>query len=219
MMPRVLEPELMDLPAEVDAYDLADFAEVNRRFVQRVREVASAAREDARAVDLGCGPGDITARLAEACPRWTVLGVDASMPMIERARRNARSRELSNLTFETADAKEMPGFGAFDVLCTNSLLHHIPHPLPFWDTVRKLAAPGAALLVRDLARPATPEAARAIVQANAGTESTLLQEEFYRSLLAAFTPDEVREQLRHAGMSHLQVEMSSDRHLDVWGRL
>jgi 2-polyprenyl-3-methyl-5-hydroxy-6-metoxy-1,4-benzoquinol methylase len=219
MMQRVLEPELMDLVDEVDAYDRADFSDVNRRFVRRACELAVHARPAARAIDLGCGPGDITVRLAEAQPTWTVLGVDASMPMIDRARRNARSRMLGNLTFERADAKDMPGFGRFDVICANSLLHHLPEPLPFWDTIRKLAEPGAVVFIRDLARPDSPEAARAIVKANAGHESPLLQEEYYRSLLAAFTPAEVREQLARSGLLSLTVDMSSDRHLDVWGPL
>jgi hypothetical protein len=61
-----------------------------------------------------------------------------------------------------------------------------------------------------------PAAAKKIVAKNAGGESAILQEEFYRSLLAAYTVSEVRTQLKHAGLP-LSVTMVSDRHLDAWG--
>ena len=74
-------------------------------------------------------------------------------------------------------------------------------------------------MLRDLARPENPEAARAIVERHSGDESALLQEEFYRSLLASYAPDELRVQLSRAQLGSLRVEMASDRHLDVFGRL
>ena len=57
-----------------------------------------------------------------------------------------------------------------------------------------------------------------LVAEHAGDESALLQEEFYRSLLAAYRPDEVRAQLAEAGLANLEVAAVSDRHLDVWGQ-
>jgi tRNA G46 methylase TrmB len=83
-MNRKPEPELMDLPDEVAAYARANFAEVNRRFVDDA--VAHVSRADAVAVrrrllDVGCGPGDITAMLARRLPDWDVVGVDTSGPI------------------------------------------------------------------------------------------------------------------------------------------
>ena len=68
-----------------------------------------------------------------------------------------------------------------------------------------------------LARPPSEDAARKIVRTYAGGESRLLQEEFHRSLLSAYTPAEVRKQLIEAGLDFLRVEMASDRHLDAHG--
>lgn len=102
---------------------------------------------------------------------------------------------------------------------SNSILHHINEVDTFWAEVKRLARANATVLLRDLARPATRERARQIVDRYAADESALLQGEFYRSLLAAYTPDEVREQLDRAGLRTLEVGMVSDRHLDVFGRM
>jgi hypothetical protein len=59
--------------------------------------------------------------------------------------------------------------------------------------------------------------ARRVVELYAESESKLLQEEFYRSLLAAFRPDEVRQQLDEAGLPALTVQPVTDRHFDVFG--
>jgi hypothetical protein len=77
---------------------------------------------------------------------------------------------------------------------------------------------GAAVYVMDLIRPDTPETARGIVEAVAGNEAAILREDFFNSLRAAFTIEEVTGQLRAAGLGHLDVTRSGDRHLLVRGR-
>ncbi|MFT3786189.1 MAG: class I SAM-dependent methyltransferase [Tepidisphaeraceae bacterium] len=222
-MDRVLEPELMDLPDEVDAYARANFADVNRRFVERLLEVTAHVPEQAdahiRAIDLGCGPGDITLRLATAREFWNVCGVDASTTMIDRARAETRTRHLANLTFEVANIKEAHKLGTADVVCSNSMLHHLPDPMVMWQAVKRILVKGGTLFIRDLARPETPQVAQALVDLHAAGESKLLRDEFYRSFLAAFTVDEVKTQLRDAGLGHLSVRMSSDRHMDIYGQI
>jgi hypothetical protein len=87
-----------------------------------------------------------------------------------------------------------------------------------WETLRQLGAPGAAILVMDLRRPASRAAAAAIVARYAADEAPILKEDFYNSLLAAFTPDEVMAQVAAAQLP-LQVEVSSDRHMLISGHL
>jgi len=219
-MPREPEPEWMDLAEEAEAYAQADFADVNQRFVERLVELAGP-RESAEAVDLGTGPADIPIRLVRARPGWRVVAVDASGPMLDLARRDVDAAGLTgSVVLLQADAKAIPLPDAgFDVVFSNSILHHLNETDALWGQVRRLAGPGATVLLRDLARPPGPEQARKIVDEYAGDESALLQEEFYRSLLAAYTPDEVREQLDRAGLGGLEVAMVSDRHLDVFGHL
>ena len=220
-MQRVPEPELMDLPHEVDAYARADFREVNARFVERLFELTARHDEGASvaAVDLGCGPGEIPLMVAARRPSWRITAVDASSPMLDAARQRASAdRSGANVQFHLADATRT-GLTekSFDVIFSNSLLHHVRDPAAMWREMARLARPGATLFVRDLRRPASEAEARAIVATHAGGETAMLREEFFRSLLAAYTPDEIRAQLGSAGVVGLDVAASSDRHVDVWG--
>src|SRR2546425_13296941 len=80
-MERVLEPELMDDPAQALAYSRADFVEENQGFVDRFAEFYPEFKAG-HVLDLGCGPGDIPIRLARTLPECRITGVDGSPPMI-----------------------------------------------------------------------------------------------------------------------------------------
>ena len=219
-MPRQAEPEVMNIAAEAEAYARADFAEVNEAFVGRLLEVVGPI-ETARAVDLGTGPADIPIRLLRHRPRWHVTAVDASEEMLLWARRSVENAVMTDaIELVCIDAKQtrLPD-AAFDVVFSNSILHHITDVAAFWTEVRRLGRPGAAVFLRDLARPASPYEAGRIVEKYAADETAVLQEEYYRSLLSAYTPKEVRRQLADAGLAMLEVDMATDRHLDIFGRL
>jgi len=223
-MERQPEPEHMDDPAEAAAYAGADFSQVNAAFVARLLELTEAI-ERCYAVDLGTGPGDIAIRVARARPMWRVIGIDASDAMLGFAREEAtrlsspQARQIANLSFRRSDVKAT-GLAAqsIDLIFSNSLLHHMPDPQPMWREIVHIARPGAVLFLRDLLRPASSERAREIVQTYAGGESPLLQEEFYRSLLSAFSIDEIVAQIADvAGLEGMRVEQVTDRHVDVRG--
>jgi len=214
------EPEVMNDPTEARAYAAADFTQVNQVFVERLLELVGP-RPAATALDLGTGPADIPLRVVAVRPRWRVVAVDASRPMLEWAHQAVqKAGRLAAVGLVMADAKDLPfAPRSFDVIFSNSILHHITATERLWREIERLGRPGATVLIRDLARPANPQAARSIVHRYAGGESPLLQEEYYRSLLSAYTPREVRAQLDAAGFRTLQVAMVSDRHLDVFGHL
>jgi hypothetical protein len=79
--------------------------------------------------------------------------------------------------------------------------------------------PGSIVLIRDLLRPPTPEAAREIVEKYSGTEPQLLKDLFFQSLKASFTVAEVGEYLAQAGLHGLEVKMCSDWHWEVSGKM
>ncbi len=83
--------------------------------------------------------------------------------------------------------------------------------------MRTAAATDVCLFVQDLMRPQSPDAARALVDRYAPGEPDVLRRDFYNSLLAAFTPDEVRAQLAAAGLDALVVEPVTDRHMTIAG--
>lgn len=218
-MERVPEPELMSDPAQARAYAEADFSEPHDAFVDRFRERFPDGRPR-RVLDLGCGPADVTCRFARAYPDATIVGVDGAAAMIELARAAlARAGLGERVTLVTA---RLPGADLparhFDAVISNSLLHHLGDPAVLWQTIAVHAAPGAAVFVMDLARPASPAQARTYVARYAAGEPAILQRDFYNSLLAAFTPEEIRAQLARA-MLPFAVERASDRHVVIHGRV
>jgi SAM-dependent methyltransferase len=220
---RVPEPELMLDPDQARAYAAADFAEPHERFVALLREKLSGLPAAGRALDLGCGPGDPTLRLARALPGWQVDAVDGSPAMLALAREgSARAGLAARVRFHEALLPDPPAALAgqrFDLVLSNSLLHHLADPVALWDSLRRFAAPGASVFVMDLLRPPSREAAHVLVTRYAAGEPELLRRDFFHSLLAAYQPDEVQGQLERAGLGGLGCEVVSDRHWIVWGRL
>jgi trans-aconitate methyltransferase len=220
-MKRRPEPELMDSEAQTVAYAEADFDEANTLFTEHfLQKFAELAPRGAMA-DLGCGPGDITIRLARALPDWSVTGFDAGTNMLQRAReRLAAESDAPPIAFRQAYLPDpsLPR-GAWDAVVSNSLLHHLPDPMTLWEAIAQMAAPGAAVQVMDLSRPDSEDHALRLVDQYAADAPDILREDFYNSLLAAYTPAEVMEQLGRAGLGHLATGMASDRHWIVSGRL
>ncbi len=220
-MKRRPEPELMDSEAQTAAYAAADFSESNTLFTDRFASAFPDLPESGRMADLGCGPGDIVIRMARARPGWHVTGLDAGENMLKQAvERLEREGDELDVRFRHSYLPDdtLPA-GDWDALISNSLLHHLPDPAVLWDSIARLGRPGAAVQVMDLARPDSEQDALALVNHYSGDESEVLREDFYNSLLAAYTVSEIREQLQAADLGHLGVEMCSDRHWIVNGRL
>lgn len=218
---RIPEPELMDEAAQAEAYARADFEGPNEAFVEHLRALFPTLPTAARVLDLGCGPADIPVRLARRHDAWTFTAVDGAGAMLRFAREAVDAAGLGG-RIELLEAR-VPTAAiprrSFDVVVSNSLLHHLPDPSALWRTARVAGRQGAAVLVMDLVRPETEDDARAIVDAYARDEPEVLRHDFFHSLRAAFRPGEVRDQLRDAGLPHLLVDRVSDRHLLVHGIL
>lgn len=220
-MERLPEPELMAEAEQARAYAEADFDEPNSRFLSLFEFHFPEFGGDGYVLDLGCGPGEIVLRFARRYPRAVVHGVDGAEAMLALARQAAgRYPELQgHVEFLSG---RLPGLqlpqAEYAAVISNSLLHHLHEPGGLWESIRRYARAGAPILVMDLMRPNTPEEARAIVDAHAAGEPEVLRKDFFNSLLAAFEPDEICQQLRRAGLDQLTVEPCSDRHVLVHGR-
>jgi ubiquinone/menaquinone biosynthesis C-methylase UbiE len=199
-MKRIVEPELMSDAGQAQAYAAADFESAHRIYPRLFAKKFRRHLKQALALDLGCGPCDVTIRFAWANPGWTFHAVDGSTAMLEYGRAAVARARLS-------------------VILSSSFLHHLHDPSALWKTVRRCAKPGTIVFVPDLRRPATRARARTFVEKYSGTEPEVLKRDFFNSLLAAFTPAEVRRQLKRAGLDGLKVEVISDRHLVVFGKI
>ena len=217
-MERVTEPELMDDEQQSIAYAQADFSTSNQLYVDSlVRDFPTHLRA---VVDIGCGPADVVIRLAKAAPQAAVTAIDGSAPMIALGRMGARAARVDDrLTLlHTRIPGPPPASQSFDAVLSKDLLHHLPDPRVLWNEVTRLGRPGAAVYVMDLVRPDTEDTARAMVKEGAGSEHPILQHDFYQSLLAAFTMDEVRAQVATAGLD-LTVAPIGVRHMLIKGTI
>lgn len=218
-MQRIPEPELMNDAGQVTAYAAADFNASDARFIERFRELFGE-NLAGRMLDLGCGPGNISLRMAEAFPQTQITGVDGADAMLAIARQRAAALpESSRLAFIEATLPHPLQNGIrYDAIVCNSFLHHLHDPMVLWQTIREHAAQGCRILCVDLRRPASAAAARQLQAQHVANEAPILQEDFYNSLLAAFTAEEVRAQLAAANLGYLQVRETEDRYLEVSGR-
>ena len=219
MMERVLESEVMDGPEQVLAYAHANFEAENQGFVDQFF-VLYPDLESPHILDLGCGPGDIPIRMARGHATCRVTGIDASQPMITYAEEAVQKAGFQDRVqflcqrFQDASLSSPP-----DAIISNSLVHHVPNPLRFWYSIKMLPKPGSPVLVMDLLRPESPEAAQGIVDEQAANEPEQLRQDFFHSLLAAFTEDEVASHLAELNLSRLFVDVPDDRHWIVYGQV
>ena len=109
--------------------------------------------------------------------------------------------------------------GSFDTVISNSLLHHLDDPMVIWESVKRFGQSNSSVFIMDLMRPDSTETAEQFVEMYARDEPEILRHDFYHSLLAAYTVDEVKEQLANAHLNQLETIAVSDRHLIVHGRL
>ena len=86
----------MDDPEQALVYARANFEKENQGFVDRFREYFHDFSEG-HVLDLGCGPGDIPIRFAQAFSSCRITGVDASEPMVRLADNAVQQAGLSAL--------------------------------------------------------------------------------------------------------------------------
>jgi len=103
---------------------------------------------DARLLDVGCGPGTITADLADRIPQGHVTGLDYAPEIIAQAREMIGGR--ANLDFATGDvyALDYPD-DTFDIVHAHQVLQHLGDPVRALREMRRIARPGGLVAVRD----------------------------------------------------------------------
>ncbi|MSZ77590.1 MAG: methyltransferase domain-containing protein, partial [Actinobacteria bacterium] len=115
--------------------------ERGRPFVELLARVG--ADDPRRVVDLGCGPGNLTALLARRWPGASVTGLDSSPEMIEAAR-----RDEPQVDFEVVDLRDWVGDAAVapvDVLVSNATLQWVPGHLDLLPALVARVRPGGWL--------------------------------------------------------------------------
>ncbi|MEV0263549.1 class I SAM-dependent methyltransferase [Streptomyces sp. NPDC050617] len=105
---------------------------------------------DMRILDVGCGPGTITADLAELVPQGRVTGLEAAAGVLEQARDTVRERGLDNVDFAVGDVHELDfPDDSFSVVHAHQVLQHVGDPVRALAEMRRVCEPGGIVAVRD----------------------------------------------------------------------
>jgi len=220
-MERIPEPELMNDPEQALAYAQADFEEPHNQFVELFKNKFPEEKIDGYVIDLGCGPADVTIRFARAYPNCFIHGIDGAENMLKHGREAIANQGVEShidLYCGRLPETKLPR-SSYDVIISNSLLHHLDDPIVLWDSIKSYAGARAIIFVMDLFRPASKHEATRLVEQYASNEPAALKEDFFHSLCASYRIEEVQIQLGHANLENLSTEIVSDRHLIIYGRL
>lgn len=210
-MQRVLEPEVMDTWEDAIEYDSMDFIEINTAFAKLAVELGP---PSGNVLDAGTGTARIPILIAQMRPQWKLTAIDFSHNMLLVAAQNLEAAGLQQqIQLEQVDAKQMPyPDNHFDMVISNSIVHHLPDPLPFFREVKRVLKPQGGILLRDLLRPADQATMDAHV-ASIGAEYNEYQRKLFRdSLNASLTLDEVNQLVQAAGLDGVKVYQSSSCH-------
>lgn len=211
MLKRTLEPEVMDTAEEAAEYDAMDHREVNRAFCE---DLLALAPDPRRVLDVGTGTARIPIELCRMHDTCAVVATDLAEHMLAVAQRNVAEAGLAErITLVRADAKSMNVEGEFDVVMSNSIVHHIPAPERLLKELVRLSR--GLLFVRDLERPASEEAVAQLLATYAAGETERARGLFADSLRAALTLDEVVAMVAPLGIPSTSVLRTSDRHWTI----
>lgn len=211
MLERVLEQEVMDSEQDAHEYEAFDNSAVNEEFVARALELAP---PRGTVLDMGAGPGDIAILLAQKAPGLRVVAIDLGEHMLAAARAKVRQAGLAErIEILRADVKAtgLPA-RSFDMILSNSLVHHIPDPAAFFAEMKRLARPGAAFFIKDLHRPASHAELEQLVATYAKGCTAYQRQTFSDSLNAGLTLAEVQGICAGLNLPALQIRRTSDRH-------
>lgn len=107
-------------------------------------------RDDAVVLDVGCGPGNITADLAARVAQGTVTGIDQSVDVVSRASRDFAPENHPNLHFAVGDVFALAFDDAsFDVVYVHQVLQHLSEPVEALKEMRRVLKVGGVLAARD----------------------------------------------------------------------
>ncbi|KAI1820958.1 methyltransferase type 11 [Xylaria intraflava] len=144
---------------ETQAYNPARFA----TYARRTAAVNSAymlrlLKPGMRVLDVGCGPGSITAGLAPlVAPGGSVVGIDANADALDSARELCKQQGVTNASFSLGDALKLPfEDNSFDVVHAHQVLGHLPTadgelgPIRGLKEMRRVCKPGGFICAREV---------------------------------------------------------------------
>ncbi len=167
------------------------------------------------ALDLGMGPGTVTAQIARQRPGLQMVGVDLAAHMVELAAHQVAStgRNGRGLWLQ-ADGHHLPfANGALDLVVSSFALHHWDDPLRVLNEIARVLAPGGRYYIADVCRQANTFqrffAYASVPAISLPFGSYWGYGGYYESVRAGYTPDEAQNLLDRSALPRGQVEIES----------
>ena len=164
-----------------------------------------------RILDLGCGDGYLTEQLALLAPNGKVLGIDASVGMIQTAKKICRD----NLDFLHMDINELCFSNEFDIIFSNAALHWVKDHKRLLQNSHAALKPGGILLW-DFGSDGNCSNFLAVIQKKIGEKKYI---EFFKDFeMPWFMPSKSHytELIADIGFSHFTItEVNRDRYFST----
>lgn len=161
---------------------------------------------DERVLDIGCGDGKITAKIAELLPNGSVVGIDNSKEMINFAQKNFSSKGVPNLAFELMDASHLNYNDEFDVVFSNAALHWVIDHLPVLEGIKRSLKPSGKVLLQMAGKGNAAEVLEVV--------ETIIKNEKWNRYFTNFSfpygfygPKEYTAWLDHVGFKVMRVDL------------
>lgn len=226
---RVTEPDLvMDNPENVAAYVEAgrEHGVMAPVYLYHCFNICEVIKPGDTVVDLACGPANQLAMVARLNPDIQFIGVDLSLPMLERARELVERQGLKNVSFRHGDITDLSSFAdkSVDAVMSTMALHHLPTVDMLGQTyseVARILKEGGGVYMADFGRLKRPKSIAYFANQYVDKQPKLFTEDYYNSLCAAFTPEDFSDATRAlqgrariyktAGLAYMVVLKSASR--------
>lgn len=196
-MERIVESEeLMTSEFQCKEYLNTDRSRLRDFFVRRL---AKSFELSGTVADLGCGPADYDVEISKIFPNITIEAIDGSMSMISIARES--TKEISSIVVKHQLIEQLNS--TYDAVISANVLHHFFDPDVFWKAVKNISKQNTKIFIMDLIRPANPDEIDPIILNCANDFPQSFKDDFRDSLQAAFTVEEIEEQLKRNDLNLL----------------
>lgn len=213
-IPRHASIQGIEDPKAAEAYDrisrMPQFKLIRRNFVKILKKYAI----KKSITDIGCGPGYLLQVIAKELPESTLVGVDISEEMVERAKANFMSMGYAErIEFKHGSADHLPfGDGTQDFIISTLSLHHWDEPQAVFKEIYRVLKPDGQMLIYDLRRDARRLFfyliwfAQNIALRFMGVAAIREINEPMGSLLASYTKKEIEEMMKKTPFNDYKVQ-------------
>lgn len=192
-MNRISESQLMTDKNQCEIFSKSERGYIRDLFIE---SLSNRIALTGTVLDLGSGPCDYNIALCQQYPNIDIIAVDASLPMCNIAKDNIKDYPITVVCdyFDNINYKA-------DTIISSLTLHHQIDPLEFWKVVKRNTKQEGNIFIMDLIRPNSLEDINIIVNQLAREEDISFINDFKNSLAAAFTLEEIQDQLKDSNLN------------------